>query len=103
MDGDAVAGLNRLGGLSDLNSDPLAPNIGVEGTAITAGSDSKIDITVSTQADSLANTISGQSQSELNAILSGLTSSPITAGGDLRLRSDADQQLEATATNITGK
>jgi len=106
VDGDAVAGLNRLGSLEGIDLDPVSRVIGLESTTLQAGSDAGLLIGSLLAASADARSVSGDASTELNGLSVAVAqtgTTPLTAGGSLQLEANADLDLAANSTSTDGQ
>jgi hypothetical protein len=103
VDGDASAGLNRLGGLDDLNIQPVSSVVALSSTASLSGSDATIEALAGQSATLLANTTSGDALAEANVQVLASDRSASTAGGDLDLQVSANLSVVAQASTTEGR
>ena len=103
VDGEATAGLNRLGGLDDLNTQPISSVVALSNTTSLSGSDAAIEAIAGQSATLLANTTSGDALAEANVQVLASDRSASTAGGDLDLQASANLSVVAQATTTDGR
>jgi hypothetical protein len=101
--GDATAGLNRLGGLDNLDVAPVSSVVSLAGTASFSGSDAAIQALAGEAATLQATSADGAALAEGNVQVLGLDSSTSSAGADLNLSSSANLSLVAEASSTSGR
>ncbi|MEB3168356.1 MAG: hypothetical protein VKK97_06435, partial [Synechococcaceae cyanobacterium] len=100
--GEASAGLNRLGGLNNLDVLPVSRILGLSGTTSLSGSDATLTINASDLSAVRANSTAGPALSEANVQVIGANGSASSAAGDLGMDSQAVLNLSSTATSTAG-
>jgi len=103
--GEAVAGLNRLGGQRGaIGSDSPAWSqvMAIDASAISAGSGADLRASATESASLAANSTAGASLTEASARVLGITSSPVTAGDTLNVTTSANLSLNGQALSTAG-
>jgi hypothetical protein len=103
VDGEATAGLNRLGGLDDLNTQPVSSVVALNSTASFIGSDAAIEALAGQSASLLASSTSGDALAEANVQVLASDRSVSTAGDDLDLQARANLSVVAQASTTDGR
>ncbi|MCX5949276.1 MAG: hypothetical protein NTY67_14255, partial [Cyanobacteria bacterium] len=101
--GGATAGVNRLGGLDNLDVQPVSTVVALTDTTALSGSDASISSVAGEAAYLQATSTLGDALSEGNVQVLGSDSSSITAGADLSRLSSASLSLIAEATSTKGR
>ena len=101
--GDASAGLNRLGGLDNLNTQPVSSVVALSTTASFSGSDAAIRGLAGESSTLQASTTAGDALAEGNVQVLGSDTSATTAGGALRLQASANLSESAQASSVDGR
>ena len=101
--GDASAGLNRLGGLDNLNTQPVSSVVALSTTASFSGSDAAIRALAGESSTLQASTTAGDALAEGNVQVLGSDTSATTAGGALRLQASANLSESAQASSVDGR
>jgi len=103
--GEAVAGLNRLGGQRGaIGSDSPAWSqvTAIDASVITAASNTDLRASASESASLVASTTNGSSLTEASARVLGISSSPVTAGDNLNAITSATLSLNGQALSTAG-
>jgi hypothetical protein len=100
--GEASAGLNRLGGLNNLDVLPVSRILGLNDTTSLSGTDATLTINASDLSVVRANSTAGPALSEANVQVIGANGSATTAAGDLGVASQAVLNLSSAATSTAG-
>jgi hypothetical protein len=103
VDGDATAGLNRLGGLDNLNTQPVSSVVSLSNTASVSGRDAGIQAIAGEASTLQASTTSGDALAEGNVQVLGSDASSSTAAASLSLQASASLRNEAQATSTGGR
>ena len=103
VDGEATAGLNRLGGLDGLDSQLVSRILAVSDTTTLASDDAALLLTARDSVLLQATSTAGDALAEGNAQVLASSASPTTAGGDVNLRANASLSQDATATTTSGR
>jgi hypothetical protein len=101
--GDATAGLNRLGGLDDLNTQLVSTVVSLTNTTSLSGADATIRAASGETATIAATSIGGNALAEGNVQVLGSDSSSTIAGSDLALQASANLSLNVSASTIDGR
>jgi hypothetical protein len=103
VSGDATAGINRLGGLDNLDVLPVSTVVALSDTTSSSGADAKVSSVAGAAGSLQATSTAGDALSEGNVQVLGSDSSSITAGADLTTLSSASLSLIADATSTSGR
>ena len=103
VDGDATAGVFRLGGMDGLNLPSEVSSIqALVDTVSLAGSGASLNLNASDTATLKAASTEGAALTEANIQVFGSKSSASTAGDDLSLSANADLNLSGSASSTAG-
>jgi hypothetical protein len=102
VDAQAVAGLNRLGAMADLNTDSVSRVTGLGATTSVGGTEVSVAVEGSLDAAATASSVAGRSETELNAAVLGSSNSSTTAGTELDLQAGASLTLSGASSSIDG-
>ena len=100
--GDAVAGLNRLGGLGAINVVPISTVAALSSTQVVAGGDAQITLSALENAQLKASSVSADALTEANTQIAASSASPVTAGAALSLDASSNLNLSGLASSTTG-
>ena len=103
VSGDATAGINRLGGLDNLDVLPVSTVVALSDTTTNSGADAKVSSVAGESGYLQATSTAGDALSEGNVQVLGSDTSSITAGADLTTLSSASLSLIADATSTSGR
>ena len=103
VSGDATAGINRLGGLDNLDVLPVSTVVALSDTTSSSGVDTKVSSVAGESGYLQATSTAGDALSEGNVQVLASDTSSITAGADLTTLSSASLSLIAEATSISGR
>jgi hypothetical protein len=101
--GDATAGLNRLGGLDDLNTQLVSTVVSLTNTTSLSGADATIRAASGETATIAATSIGGNALAEGNVQVLGSDSSSTIAGSDLALQASGNLSLNVSASTVDGR
>ena len=102
VDAQAVAGLNRLGAMDELNTDTVSRITGIGATTSIGGTEVDVAVEGSLDAAATASSVAGRSETELNAAVLGSSNSSMTAGTALDLQTGASLTLSGASSSIDG-
>ena len=103
VSGDATSGINRLGGLDNLDVLPVSTVVALSDTTSSSGADTKVSSVAGASGSLQATSTAGDALSEGNVQVLGSDTSSITAGADLTTLSSASLSLIAEATSTSGR
>ena len=101
--GDATAGLNRLGGLDDLNTQLVSTVVSLTNTTSLSGADATTRAIAGETATIAATSTGGSALAEGNVQVLGSDASTAIAGTDLTVLASGNLSLNVTASTIDGR
>ncbi|MFM7086178.1 MAG: beta strand repeat-containing protein, partial [Cyanobium sp.] len=101
--GEATAGLNRLGGLDNLDGSPVSPVVSLSNTASFSDGATNLQAIATEAALLQAASTAGDALAEGNVQVLGSERSASSAGDDLRLLNSATLSLTAEASSTSGR
>jgi Ca2+-binding RTX toxin-like protein len=102
MGGDAVSGLNRLGGLDGLDASNQSLITALSDTTVQAGGSASLNLQALDGVSLNATSTAGGALTEANSRVIASAASPVTAGEDLNLSLKAALTSGATSTSTAG-